>query len=563
MPSKGLARLGVKEVTVFKDGHAFVLHSGKMPTDGEGNVVMDYLPTPVMGAFWPFSTDRRAKLSAVAASQRKVLLERTALDPRQLIQANAGAHVIITETASGSSPAPSYAATILEVPARSGEEQEATGAPNSGEKLRQDSSFVLLRTEQGVKVVALDRIQDVTFTGDYRKSVMQEEFRNLLTLKMDWEGGRPQSQADVGLLYLQRGIRWIPNYKVTIDGKGHATVRLQATLINELVDLEDVTAHLVVGVPNFEFKDTPDPISLQQTVAQLSQYFRPDTRTAYAFSNAIMSQAVQTPTASNRADAPEGGHTLDLGPDVAGSGKSEDMFVFTMDHISIRKGQRMAVTIGEFAMKYQDVLTLDIPSVPPAELLRNVDSSRQTELARLLNAPKVMHKIRLFNSSQYPLTTAPALLLKDDRLLAQGLMTYSAPGASADLNITSAMDIRFSKEDNETKRAPNDVVWQGEQYGRIDLAGKITLTSFRPDAVEVEVTRNLFGTVDSTDNGGHKDTINILEDNGAGGSYSGWSWLAGPWWWQRVNGAGRVTWTVKLEPKKPLDLGYKWHYYWR
>jgi len=41
----------VKEVTVFKDGHAFVLHSGKMPTEGAGNVVMDYLPTPVMGAF--------------------------------------------------------------------------------------------------------------------------------------------------------------------------------------------------------------------------------------------------------------------------------------------------------------------------------------------------------------------------------------------------------------------------------------------------------------------------------------------------------------------------------
>jgi len=115
-----------------------------------------------------------------------VLVERTALNPRELIQANAGAQVIITETPSGANPAPSYAATILEVPARSGEEQEAVGVPNSGEKLRQDSSFVLLRTEKGVKAVALDRIQDITFTGDYRKSVTQEEFRNLLTLKMGW-----------------------------------------------------------------------------------------------------------------------------------------------------------------------------------------------------------------------------------------------------------------------------------------------------------------------------------------------------------------------------------------
>ena len=35
------------------------------------------------------------------------------------------------------------------------------------------------------------------------------------------------------MIYLQRGIRWIPEYRVEIDGKGEARVKLQATLINE------------------------------------------------------------------------------------------------------------------------------------------------------------------------------------------------------------------------------------------------------------------------------------------------------------------------------------------
>ena len=52
-PLKALARLPVKEITVFKDGHAFVLHSGRMPTDAAGQVVLDYLPSPVIGTFWP------------------------------------------------------------------------------------------------------------------------------------------------------------------------------------------------------------------------------------------------------------------------------------------------------------------------------------------------------------------------------------------------------------------------------------------------------------------------------------------------------------------------------
>jgi hypothetical protein len=192
---------------------------------------------------------------------------------------------------------------------------------------------------------------------------------------------------------------------------------------------------------------------------------------------------------------------------------------------------------------------------------------RQEELARLFGAPDVMHKIRLFNRSEYPLTTPPALILKDDRLLAQGLMTYTAPGADTDLDITTAIDISVNKTDNETSRTPNAVVWQGDQYGRIGLAGKITLTSFREEPVEVEVTRKVLGNVDSADNGGSTEMVNIFESPTfarAKGPYPyWWGWFTWPSWWHRFNRFGRITWTVTLEPKKPLDLGYTWNYYWR
>src|SRR5579859_5310063 len=39
-PLSALAKMPVKEITVFKDGHAFVLHEGKMPTDAKGDVQM-------------------------------------------------------------------------------------------------------------------------------------------------------------------------------------------------------------------------------------------------------------------------------------------------------------------------------------------------------------------------------------------------------------------------------------------------------------------------------------------------------------------------------------------
>src|SRR6185436_3772979 len=64
-PLSALARMPVKEITIFKDGHAFLLHEGAMPTDAAGNVIMDYLPAPVLGTFWPYSSNKDVKLIGV------------------------------------------------------------------------------------------------------------------------------------------------------------------------------------------------------------------------------------------------------------------------------------------------------------------------------------------------------------------------------------------------------------------------------------------------------------------------------------------------------------------
>jgi hypothetical protein len=49
----------IKEVTVFKDGYAFVLHEGKAPTDPAGRVVLDYLP-----ASKPAESEARGQIAA-------------------------------------------------------------------------------------------------------------------------------------------------------------------------------------------------------------------------------------------------------------------------------------------------------------------------------------------------------------------------------------------------------------------------------------------------------------------------------------------------------------------
>jgi hypothetical protein len=563
-PLSTFGKLPIKEITVFKDGHAFVAHEGEMPTDPQGNVMMDYLPMPVLGTFWPYVAEKNARLVSVVASQKRVLVERTALNLRDLLEANLGAEALITEMGTNS-----YAATILGLPARSAEEQAATSPPNSGEHLPEKGNLILLKTAEGVKALNIDRIQEVTFPRDHKPAAASEEFRNLLCLKLDWGKAKPAKSANVGLFYLQRGVRWIPSYKVELDGKTNAAVKLQATLINELADLEDVSVNLVVGVPTFAFKNTLDPMALQQSLAQLSQYFRPDnldrnSPLASNFSNAIMSQQAFSPAYSHGLPGANPGG--ELGPEIGDAGKSEDLFVFTVPHVSLRRGERVALTIAEFTLPYQDIFTLELPFGPPPEVRANLNNEQQRELARLFGAPKVMHKVRLANTSKYPLTTAPALTIRSGRVLAQGLMTYTATGASVDLAITTAVDFQVAKSDTESKRTPNAVEENGNRYTRIDLSGKITLTSHRAQPAELEITRYVLGAADSADADGKLEKINAFENNEyfTNASYpSWWSWYGWPYWWNYFNGIGRITWNLAFDPGQSKDLGYQWHYFWR
>ena len=563
-----LTQMPAREITVFKDGTALVLHQGQMPTDASGNVLMDCLPSPVFGTFWPFVEQKDVKLSAVTAGQRRVAVERTPLSIQELIEANPGASVVLTETPGSNAQAPlSYPATIIGLTERSSKELEATAPPNSGELLPQKGGVVLLKTAEGTKAVKLEKIQDVTFKNPPKNALANKEFRNLLTLKLDWGDRKPGPTVETGLMYLQRGIRWIPEYKVTIDGHGKATVKLQATLLNEIGDMKDVTCHLVVGVPTFQFKDKLDPMALQENLVQLSHYFQQPGATGSnnlsnltnGFSNSIMTQTAAM------ADIPQ---RVEMAPEAVGADQVEDLHIFTVKHVTLKKGERMVIPVVEFTVPYRDIFALDIPFAPPVEVWQEFNNQQQADIARALAAPKMIHKIRLENKSEHPLTTAPALIMNDNQVLGQGLMTYTPKGASSDLPVTTAVDVQVKKTDNETQRMPNATTWGKQSYTRVDVSGTVTLTNYRAQAVDLEVVRHVLGNITGAEQDGKIEMVNVLEDF----SYEPldgdthpfwWRWWNWPNWWSHFNGVGRITWKQNLEAGKSIELKYAWHYFWR
>lgn len=163
----------------------------------------------------------------------------------------------------------------------------------------------------------------------------------------------------------------------------------------------------------------------------------------------------------------------------------------------------MTLPIAEFATDYEDLYRLEVPATPPQELRKRMGGDQPNELTRQLAAPKVQHVVRLVNNGgTAPLTTAPALITRNGRVVAQGMMRYTPAGAKTDIDMTTAVNVQYTRDENETGRTPNAYTWRGELYNRIELAGQVHLMNFEDKPVTIEVTRYVPGHADKADGSG-------------------------------------------------------------
>ncbi|MDX1932063.1 MAG: hypothetical protein SFU56_05615 [Capsulimonadales bacterium] len=550
-PVKPPPALPVREVTVFKDGHAFVLKQGKVRIGADASVFLPELPNPVLGTFWPYSAERNFPLRSVVAGFRTVQRERSAVVQSEFLEANIGQKVRLRTGGDRDW----IEGTIRSVVSGQGTPGEQ-GDPSfrGGFRAPFGGVLVLLETADGLRPLSAAEITGLVLPATAKTTVTGEEMLPALSLRFD--PAAANQEAEVGMMYLQKGLRWIPNYKIVGDGNGKAKIDLQAILINDLTDLSDVALNLVVGVPTFAFKDTPDPIGLQDTFARLSRYFSPDSPTASNFSNAIVSQSRMGEQRGLRPERSNPGEPGAPVPEFSGAEQNEDLFLFSLKHISLKTGERMTLPVNSFSVPYQDIYRLELtPTVPTPQ---PYGSPQEREIVRLVQRPNVFHLWRLRNTSAFPLTTAPALLMNGGRIVAQNMVTFTASGATTDLMLTNATDLTAKHEDTEVSRTPNAATFDGVRYTRIDLKGEITLTSFRKSPSTFEVVRYVIGEVSAasaeatmTPLDPANDTPEIADFRGRNPALS------------QYNKITRIAWKVVVPPGRTLTLTYQWNYLFR
>ncbi|MCA9059172.1 MAG: hypothetical protein KDA85_11755 [Planctomycetaceae bacterium] len=526
--------LPIREVSIFKDGHAFLTHQGNVTPDEKGYATLDYVPTPLIGTFWVRSSDAANPLASASVGMQRTSLVQPVRRIRDLLYANEGAEAIIEEKDE------KYAATIL-------------GA-------NPESEIILLKTDQGTRAVPIDSVTQVTFPKTPALNYQQPIASPRITLAFDPAKRGQTTASEVTMTYLQRGIRWIPAYRVLVTDRGVVEIELQATVINDLADLDDVTARLLVGVPSFAFQDTVDPISLKTAVEGLSLYFQRQSSgnpqaIATNFSNSLMIQSQGFSPVQQFAPVQVDATGTDPGTEQS----SEDIYVFSVPHLTLPKGHRTNLILGKWELPFEDVYKLTVTGNPPPEITRYTNNSIDPQLQQQLAAPKVEHVLRIRNTTTIPLTTAPILFLNQQTVLAQGMMTYTAPGSPADVTLTKAVGISSSFEETETDRQAERRL--NQNFHHVKMNGSIRLINAQKSTVHIEVIRNAMGTITTADHDAkivQLGPAQVMSDP----DFRWFSWYSWPYWWHRYNSLSRAVWKVEIPAGESLDLQYAWQYTW-
>ncbi len=525
--------LPVREVTVFKDGHAMLLRHGLAKTSDDGSVSIDNLPRPVMGTFWAYCDEPGAAMKSIALAKRTTESTKRAASHAEYIQANVGKRVRVTIDEE----------TIL------------------GEIARVTDTTVMLQTDEGFRLLLIEKVTDIAF--DERPSDelgVSKTQKTVLEMRLDWDGNQ-KPQARIGMTYLQKGIRWIPSYKVSLGADGNAKVSLQATLINEMIDLENTSVNLVVGVPSFQFKHTFDPIAgldRESNQVQLSGFFQEATQTAYGMSNSMMTQVSRMGDHRGRQVAqPSEMDEIEQDPSNPG-----ELSLFHLPSVTMKSGERQIHTLGTWTVPFEEIYKLEVDSIPPTEF-QQYSNVRAHELMRLMNRPKVHRYVRLSNKTDAPLTTGPAILFDEAKgmVLAQSMMTYTAIGGRVDLEVTAAVDIQVRQEDNATGRTAKAIRHNGEDYYRVDVASSVHLTNYRDKPLKIEVVRRVLGEVDEVSKGGEAVTPMFHERLKYRPSW--WYAYNWPYWWNYLNPIQSGRWQVELAAGESKSVTVNWHYFWR
>lgn len=529
----------IKRVAVFKNGYAFTYREAAA-TIQNGWAYTGKVPVGVLGTVWGYSTTPNIKVTQLLASEtQKKEMERVA-SLAEFLVANEGGRlkVVLYNDDKGSR---TFEGTFEVISQMHGFE------PLSGDEVKRaaiDPNWlsyltIALKTERGTLMIPFSQIQLAEIIGEakWNKPKVSKAFQ----LGVKVEGAQNGQNINVGLAALEKGIRWIPAYRVEIKGSPvkEAKLELEAMLINDLSDMKDTDVYFVVGVPHFLFQDVTSPLSISTAYSGVSgnvdEYRRRDNGYRGMLENSVMSQV-----AKDKDGEDDPSPTTPEEEQTAGF-SAEQLFLYQANQITLKKGERMSQRLFSLTVPCTEIFEWTINDSPQAANAYLNSSSYSNAPPQLIDlSSKIWYGLKMKNTTGMPWTTAPAMSFRDWKPLGQDLMTFTAIGGENILRVTPATEVLGTQTLEEKGRVREQLRYSGSTYDfdLVTIEGTIKLRNAQDKPVDVAITRNMVGQVLTASDMGKitKEGLNL----------------------QAINPNSRIKWNLTLAPgAKEIKYTYK------
>jgi len=581
-------KLSTERVIIFKDGYGLIIKNGTATADADGRVFTNEVPdAAVLGTFWATTTDTQKLLGMRAEyDETKAVRKKTTpcLTVRDLLRANLGKSVTLgledkseKRTAAGTlnvtgtitkmleEPSDPAALGALQVPGAGAaytytppkalpdfEQARMRISPYTGvpveegtitrEMTPKGGDYVVIENaETGRLVVPVSQV--VTVGGkDVVTEIGHEEEVLTRSKRLAFDFGKESAGKAVSLhlFYFTPGLRWIPTYRLSGDLKEKADLALQGEVLNDVEDVSGAALDLVVGVPNFRFKDAISPLSLEHQMRAALNAVEGNNR----FNNQIILTQFRNNDNSGFVDA--GRPAAPTGPAELGGSGEQDLFVYPLKDFSLRKGARASVPLWQTTAPLRHLYTYDVKarrSRSTGGMIKDYSTTAGSSPMQI-SINTIWHQLELKNDTTGPWTTGSALMLRESLPLGQDLLTYTPAGGSTLLPVTVAVDLRGTTDEEEIERHANALRVDGNDYALIKKKGTINLTSYRKEKSLMRITLCTGGKVESASDDGK---IKLNDFRPEDWDESGW---------MRPNNHSDVVWEVDLESGKSKTLTY-------
>jgi hypothetical protein len=535
----------IRRLVVYKDGHCFtqreIVVNSPMAAISE-------LPHALLGGVWAYSRDPKVQVAQLRASWREAKRTIAPQNMAELLVLNDGAEVtmelvfptpqpdssqpIQTEQHSGKlrvfkpaisykdaypthDPPPSYSPQPV-LPPRPrrdwyygyswypyGQQSPPDYVQDEWSRMASQCSFAL-ETARGMVAFTPAQVKRVEFLGNYVKQ--REATLRHPQLEIHLNGAKKGQRTTVVLAALERGIRWIPEYRLVLpQGTGEATLELHATLINELSDLRDAEVTLAVGAPQFLMKDEISPLAMRETFMQLSRWFgEPEDVYQRAmggqvgFGGALFRAA---PTA-----APEPGMGLNAPSPLPAAAPQSDLHPTTLPQLSLMPLGRITLpkdSIAQHAVMQQPLpykrvcfWAIDLTQREresyywyrrDSRRFRTFEELAYELMQRRNLSGEVQDAILLENKGNLAWTTAPITVVQNGAPIAQDILLFTPQGGDALVVLGPAPQVNLSHTVSSETRG------QGFERTATERRGVIRVTNARSEAVLMVVRVRFLG----------------------------------------------------------------------